>query len=653
MNRDERRRALNIEDPNNPLRIQAERELMEEQQRNRQAQVGGNRNDRPINQQRGQGALGQGAPEGLQQREVQVLVHRQQDAEEQEPQREAQVLVPREQGAEEQEPDDLHQEEQIEQMEEPIQQEEEAELRNEELEPEQVEDGLHVENEEAERDEMPAIRRIVEADEADEIQRVQSSNEGDAMERNGRQRRAPTPPRRGRAPRLQRPTHLDLHHPDGQRQNKYPRRDRWVQPEERRYQLYSDSGEYSEYRDYPDASRQNHRPQGNFYYQRRMGPEPMGTGLPKGPLHDTKPDNPADSGSDVKSLINMFIKMSDQGKSKLPTLDSLDAEKYLNFKSNAETQRQIFEWTDTQAKAQVLRAVTGPAAPLVRDLAPLVSATACPWADFMTRMDQIFVPLENSTLAIQQQRNAKQQENEAMSVWHARCKSLYVRAFPHAREDDKNLIYSFVNGLNTRKIREGILQQNPVTYTEALQKANIIYAAVVHSNPNAHDSGIHAMSTPQRAKPRFSYTSATGGAGYSNTGNQCYLCGKPGHQWRNCQMMLKCIRLMKSAKAAQQKSLSFKTRTGPQNTVNRRYPEVQRNNPRRIAALGEEEEKELVDHPEGESVEDEHETTDEFLSEDHKLFVESNKEFLATIGDLDIDEAEYFLGMGQPDPNPE
>ena len=381
------------------------------------------------------------------------------------------------------------------------------------------------------------------------------------------------------------------------------------------------------------------------------------------------------------AFANLTQHMGDQGKSKLPTLDTLDAEKYINFRTSAETQKAIFQWSSKQAKTQVLRAISGPAAPLVKELAETVRDESVTWEDFVKRLDQIFVPLENSTLAIQQQRAAKQGERESVSVWHARCKAVYLRAFPGAKDDDRHLIYTFVSGLNHRRLREGILQQNPQEYSRALVVANTIYAALVQSHPHSQEAGAHAIRNEEDSEEDID---PSGGINmmqkpnnrpYVNKGrgNQmsrgCFVCGRTDHNWRQCPYYEKIRRLMRtqsnvntlrsnngrggSQNQGYNRGYGNSNRnrgsySSNQNNYNRNY--VQRNNPKRTAAIGDD----LDTDQNGEENEKGEEEDAQAIPEDlEKAGVHGMFEPLDDEEAEAIEEMTRFLEHGWQEPNPQ
>ena len=375
----------------------------------------------------------------------------------------------------------------------------------------------------------------------------------------------------------------------------------------------------------------------------------------------------------AKAFANITQQMGEQGRAKLTILDSLDTEKYINFRTSAETQRAIFNWSDQQSKTQVLRAIAGPAAPLVKELAETARDEAVTWADFLQRMDRIFVPLENSTLAIQQQRNARQGEREQVSVWHARCKAIYLRAFPGAMDNDKNLIYSFTSGLNHRKLREGILQQNPLDYSRALVVANTIYAAIVQSHQATSEGGVHAvkpeetetsdeeeeeenkvapMFNPGRRTvnaPRREWNSK--GSNY-NRDKGCFVCKRIDHAWRRCPYYEKILRLMKAQGKYRRTAGNYNsTNRGSTNsdrfrgTSGRTY--VNRSNPKRTAAIGEEckEEDEAMPEEETEAQEIKEDLDQQGINGIMNPMDETEREA--------IEDMARFLDLGWQEPNPQ
>ena len=340
----------------------------------------------------------------------------------------------------------------------------------------------------------------------------------------------------------------------------------------------------------------------------------------------------------AEAIAQLALSLQDNERSaKIPFLSEMDADKYLQFKAHVNNQRQIYNWQDNKTKQNIVKHLSGQAALLAAHLTVQVNNQAITADAFIQSLDRIFIPMEQSPLAIAEIRSAKQKIDESIPLWHARCQSLYSRAFPDHAADDKNRIYSFVHGIQNKHIQEGILVREPATYMQALQFANTVTASLVHSGritSESEEGSIQAMQARagQRAGPM-----------------KCHLCAKMGHAWRSCELMSKCLTMLRQDRLRRQPQRQSRpprpagSNWGTRNTFHRFNPPrrtpFQGNRPRKVIAAVDEagEGQNKTDEASAISQLEPHDHQEQDCNED-----EDFSDFISALGNADIDD---FLGL--------
>lgn len=323
---------------------------------------------------------------------------------------------------------------------------------------------------------------------------------------------------------------------------------------------------------------------------------------------------------------------------KIPFLSDLDAEKYQHFITHIKNQQTMYEWPALKTKQNIVKHLSGQAAALAAHLTIQVNDQAITAEAFIQNLDRIFIPMEQSPLAIAESRNARQKPEEPIALWHARCHTLYTRAFPDHAQNDKNRIFSFIHGIQNKHIQEGILVREPATYQDALQFANTVTASMVHSG---------RLTSPQEEGTIQALRGRPPRGGTANF--KCHICAKPGHPWRDCIQLKKALTMMRRARERRQQNPQSRppqpagsnqgTRNMYQRTSRFSRPPFQGNKPRKVIASVEEEQTDFKENEEEETIAEipNGANADQSEEEDDDL-----SDFINALGDEELDD---FLGL--------
>ncbi len=134
---------------------------------------------------------------------------------------------------------------------------------------------------------------------------------------------------------------------------------------------------------------------------------------------------------------------------------------------------------------------------------------------------------------------------EVLLAWRARCRDLFVRAYPGENaEASPHAIKRFIDGISSRIVRMHVREQNPNTMNAALQAAENKQASMIAEyggNGNgkkdpAASTGAAATHALGRGNPWDLMALAMGVAG---DGPTCFFCEEKGHKEPECPAYLK------------------------------------------------------------------------------------------------------------------
>lgn len=223
------------------------------------------------------------------------------------------------------------------------------------------------------------------------------------------------------------------------------------------------------------------------------------------------------------------------GQLKPPKLESLDPESFLVWKRNFLDTAVLNNWDVNRAKLTARAALSGEA------------AAACHTIDLgdnQRTLENLLDDYENriltpaaSTMAESLFEQASQAPGESVNKFHARLRSLFVRAFPNLLpevENRRELIKRFLAGLKDGQIRLHAKSQNPQTYTAACEAASQYEAVLLSEKPGgSRGHGVHQMqaAAATAAPPRVA---RIGQKENSVTGSVCRFCHRDTHETPNC-----------------------------------------------------------------------------------------------------------------------
>lgn len=236
---------------------------------------------------------------------------------------------------------------------------------------------------------------------------------------------------------------------------------------------------------------------------------------------------------------------------KIPEFTSGLAEDWITWRKNFETIIQINGWGDVRARRELYSSISGLAKTYVEHI-PIGAdgpvALVQPVQALITAYDNCFVTLAAGDIARAEVRKSQQNEGEPIIAWHARARSLWVRAYPALTaaqlDANRDLIEHFLMGIANSYVRTRAWETRPMTYVAALATASNMDASRImqesrHPSPSLGgrpSPALHAMTLPQDAQSDSSArVQAMGEA--SKRSLECYFCGKPGHVFRECRNM--------------------------------------------------------------------------------------------------------------------
>lgn len=208
----------------------------------------------------------------------------------------------------------------------------------------------------------------------------------------------------------------------------------------------------------------------------------------------------------------------------LPILKEATGDAWLSFRRKFRVCCQINGWDDQRQRLQVLLAMDGDALARVQDLEPIPDPLPVPWSVelFLDQLEARFVHASDSVAARVAYRQACQKREEGVGQWHSRLRALHVRAWRNRadRDQDCDLIHQYGWGLRVAAVKRRVIEENPNTYTRALELAFQAESAQLILDNGSHSGGAHSINEM--------------GGGAGATGKQCWSCGERGHLRRDC-----------------------------------------------------------------------------------------------------------------------
>jgi len=127
--------------------------------------------------------------------------------------------------------------------------------------------------------------------------------------------------------------------------------------------------------------------------------------------------------------------------------------------------------------------------------------------------------------------------DESILSFHARCRELFLRAYPREPTEGRGLARSlrrvFTWGLSNQRIAVYVWDRRPDTYAECLQRAQEKHSTEqLCKETRRSGGGLHALNQAPEEDGRA-------GQGPPTTKGVCHGCGNPGHYIRQCPAIKK------------------------------------------------------------------------------------------------------------------
>lgn len=232
---------------------------------------------------------------------------------------------------------------------------------------------------------------------------------------------------------------------------------------------------------------------------------------------------------------------ADQGRRKLTIFSSAVPTEWRTWRRNFSTIAIINGWNDIRQRREAASAMEGSAALAVQDID---HETANDIEELLDGYQSRFIPEAASKMARSEFNTSFQKPNETLIQWHTRLRELFCRSFPHTDiEDNPIAIDQFVNFLLDASIQMYVLDNNPGTFSEALNLAQNKRSNQMIMKKTSTERGLNQMSyngeeeINAMGRPWNNRSQGNrGGRGRNQRGNdrKCWYCGKPGHVKRDC-----------------------------------------------------------------------------------------------------------------------
>ena len=202
----------------------------------------------------------------------------------------------------------------------------------------------------------------------------------------------------------------------------------------------------------------------------------------------------------------------------------------------------VNRWSHARARIELDSAFEPPASDMVSGVSHGVvqgdeAAEAADYKLMIRELDEIFMPAVAQDYMIMQVKSAREEQQESISMFHGRFRSLYSRAYPDLAAVDggfdtwKDMIDGFINGLKDPEVAREARIHRPTTYADALEAAQLAFANKWQTQ-NAGKMGSVSDPLSQSGKKEMMELSNKGRVPFSG---KCHYCGKPGHMKRECR----------------------------------------------------------------------------------------------------------------------
>lgn len=231
------------------------------------------------------------------------------------------------------------------------------------------------------------------------------------------------------------------------------------------------------------------------------------------------------------------------GTRKVPTFSEADDPiEWTTWRAKFEMLATIQGWDDLRKRRELFAAMSGAAARAVADIVvvdPPAPAAGHP-AGFIARTYDLviqeyearFITTAASEMSRSEFAGARQLTDESLLEWSARCRSLYMRAYPGANPQgagDAGLMLRerFIKGLDNDVLKEYVWDHRPANFGECLTHAENKMATLTMMADTATagrkkrdtQGGVHQLGQKEKD---------------NRNRKGCFLCKEEGHFVRNC-----------------------------------------------------------------------------------------------------------------------